>query len=1040
MWTPEDVVWSDDCSASSDSTGRFGSNECDPAYNWTEDDSPASSEDQWQQDTSRKSEMTSDSADWSSLTTFNPTSTAEDLSPVQGRENFSWSALSHLTETNRSTSEVCVTPASTPSIPPKCLADVLRLLQPSDSGGQPLPMRPNVIADEMLHGDACMFRELRSHKRGQGIDVGSKIDRWRNSGGKFHSVLLDIPKHMQVGDHNAVIMRQGNVLRANGSKRLRYRQWYLATSLLDGSTSWPSQDCATDTMLFHVCTTAQVKDQFCPHAKLKMGAEAEAKRKRKRKRKPVPLASSSSRRPPAASPSNCVVEEMDFGLLVEPDSKRLFPRHELRGASWLRRALLGSSVLAVLGVISVYVLGPNGGIAGADETGAMPPPADGITCPPNTFSTGTATSACQTCSVCPPGAITVSTCGDGQDTECMRWATPVELEPPVNSAKQWHLRQFSVLFHGVRDPFNRPLMFGGVGSPTSEDHERLASLPALPPQSPQAFCPIRGPEFSSELWRAPCDFWARGIRGQALPSCRAGDGWKLLGGNKTNVHQVGHTTAGELGWPSARSAAISLDIPSASSGQFMDRVVLSGAFPPPCLPPGQQPIGVEYLINPSDMWGLNSGLEWHLFGGEQTWVALSVEAFTATMVAGQLESFDFNSGKQKIPWPLGRHDSHSWIVGGTVLVFSGAMDLYRRDPSACARNESTCMVKNSYLLRDWWTRPLLSLRDKPGQVWPDRKMECWSRGDLSTSGVVVAQPGPRLYGATWTIQNRQALLFGGIGLLFAAGGAVHGSAVAAPTDAALQRLCDMWRYEDSQWQLVGSCSDNTAELARHGLAPSGTSPDVLARSTGLEHWSQQTHMLLREAVLTTTWVDSSQNLWLFGGARCADGSGGVDCEAGVAERLNHAASLPQSTVYQPAISTRSLQHAAIGAQPCSNDLWRFDTKKLTWSVHTYAEYARNPSTAATARSWPEAECGAVALVSSRLNIEKPETPGQFSSSGATLVFGGWRDHLFSPCQDSTRNDSHSNGASTPAVCSNNIWSVEDLPQGGDQRSLVASGK
>ena len=171
----------------------------------------------------------------------------------------------------------------------------------------------------------------------------------------------------------------------------------------------------------------------------------------------------------------------------------------------------------------------------------------------------------------------------------------------MNSAKPWHLPQFSAVFNAVGDSFDRPLVFGG-GPPTTE---------GVPAVLPQDGCPVRGPERSSELWQAPCDFWTRSAHGQALPSCRGGGGWKLLGGNKTDIHRVEHIAPGEVGWPSARSAAISIDIPASFRPRvfpYMDRIVLSGSFPPPCLSSSDQRIDVEYLINPNDMWGLHSNV------------------------------------------------------------------------------------------------------------------------------------------------------------------------------------------------------------------------------------------------------------------------------------------------------------------------------------------------------------------------------------------------------------------------------------------------
>lgn len=649
-----------------------------------------------------------------------------------------------------------------------------------------------------------------------------------------------------------------------------------------------------------------------------------------------------------------------------------------------------------------------------------------LACSPGKFSDGK--DECETCALCPQGYMTVSSCTLSNNTRCMRWAQHLNLGAATNSSHSWHLPQFTSV---LRPLATRGLVaFGGISPPktyrTFDDVK-----PSLPPTS---FCPIQGARTSSELWMARCS-------GLYLYGCQDWEEWRLFGGYTTRVHLVAHTSLGQQGWPSARSSAVSLSvpthvqphplIPNTTVRATTFAIMFSGAFPPPCLTSNLGPTDIEFLMNPSDMWSFafrddSSGTPvpaWSRFGGHQSWRKHSVTSFQSTMSAGCETADSIASPNEAVKWPLGRHDSHMWLVRGMLLLFSGATDIFMRNAVDCTElNKQLCMVKSTYLLCDWWTMDM-------------RKFKWIGIASQSNN---THQPGPRAYGATWTsdpdLPTATPWIFGGIGLVVSSGGAVAGSAVVASTDTPLQTLCDLWRFDantERPWQLIGSCSGNAIELARHGLAPRGVSPHDIMQGSASVYDSPLTDMMLSAAVLAATWTDSHHDLWLYGGARCgSSGEVGVvdatDCAATLAEegrqRLSsklHSPSDASKRSSDPQLELRVGQ----GTVACSSDLWRFDIHRLRWSSYMHAELVSDSSTGNLAGSWPKAACGATTVPAVDMKLQH-EANDYFG-----VMVGGWSGSAFTGCDDDGVEDGTLRGESSAvhdAVCSNGAWFVEEM--------------
>lgn len=916
------------------------------------------------------------------------------------------------------------------------VAELVALLQAGTWADSEPPVRPFRLG-ALVEG--ALFRELRRFKRRNKPALG-KIDRWKNSGGKHAVVTIDIPAELRCTESNVLVQRHGRVVRVDGTQ-VRYAQWSFGTRSADDKLE--ELKGFDDRILFRLFPDTSVPDKVHTQETLS------------------PVSSQSS---PAG------VAELDYGLL--PDSIR---KHNFDGAfhdefphKKARRSVAAPlcTSLAALAILGVGVYSVQQQSTETPSYDQVVPQETAVTCsgtpdnllhadassmhnctqhvgqtcqllcepgyePHGTLRCGYGITvidgnaackkctdgkfsedgrACRPCTAC-TRSMTAATCTHTTNTRCVRW------KAQANQTQAWHIPQFAAVWGDSSSTF----VFGGKGSAVSFSNMASHQMDG---------CPTTNAVVSNELW-------AR----------ESSQHWRLLGGS------VGRTSSresvapiGGIGWPAPRSSAASWNIPSEVAAQNAlgpAAVLFSGSFHAPCATDNTD-ISVEQMINPSDLWvygqpqGAPSG--WTLVGGEQSWAA-AAEGLVSQLEVGYLHLQTVGgdltrSTTATATWPLGRHDAHTWVLGTSLLLFSGAMDLYTR----VAGFQQTS--KGAYLLNDYW---LIHL-GTDSITW-----ELAGGAKFGTAAVPrPPQPGPRVFGATWASVNKTsgadtAWLFGGIGSTYSTGQGSYGSAVAAAADGDLRTMCDLWTYskptktDKSQWKLVGACVLDMPPLTAH------------AEQLGLRV-DRISHIMLTEAVLATTWVDSDQNLWLFGGAQCkemqhqhqhqncpavvkdalvprmgdhgrrltensfvhdydydvsganpapiksvVDPTDGFGSEPWLSRYNNydppHATPVgptpvgPNIPSYGPNIPSYGPPPAGHSSSeptrdlapiPCTDELWMFDTSAMEWALFTAEQ-------ASTSKAWPVRECGAVAV--------PPRTNRALTSE----LIGGWQQNAFATC-------------------------------------------
>eukprot|EP01043_Picozoa_sp_COSAG02_P046620 COSAG02_NODE_4379_length_5427_cov_7.176989_1_plen_1290_part_00 len=792
------------------------------------------------------------------------------------------------------------TPPATPP-QPLTVEEIVGLLRESTwAGGDPPPLRPLRLQD----ATSDLFREPRTHKRRQKKSVGA-IDRWRNSGGKRALVTLDIPPALRPDGSNVLVNRHGKVIQVDGLQA-RYQQWTFGTLLENGDVK--EQRGSDQNVLFQV--SAETAEHLADTPGLANTPEpwADSTEPSADAPEPPPPRPAGQLHPQLAQPQafSPGPAEVDFNLLGHSVAKRTFEEPLFADGLPKKKRFAGLyagvAALAILGVVRYTAgddssdganppdedynplpkvtcsgtpenllhanassvlsckqklgqecpllcepgYGPYGNLSCGYDISALDGDAACRRCPAATFSE--AGTGCKPCSPC--SGVKVATCTPTTDNHCVAWNGHLDL-PPNNQTQPWHLPQFAAVWGDASTIY----AFGGRGSAT----------PSQEVSDESAACSAVNAPLSNELWTRD-----------------SSQAWSLVGGSVArSSHGETFTPIGVTGWPAPRSSAASWSIPSEMSAQNVlipSAVLFSGSFLAPC----GESTAVDHrsLLNPSDLWVYGHKHEasgvWMLVGGEQKWAeppdgdmlsgVLMEGQMTLPNVGGDLTQ----SSAVATSWPLGRHDAHTWVVGGALLMFSGAMDWHQRAAGLAQTSKRAC------LLNDYW---LLHIREES---------ITWENGGGLEKGSIVAprprQPGPRVFGATWTAANTTsgadvAWLFGGIGSTYCAGEGSWGSAVAAPADrlldadaggsadCALHTMCDLWAYSppshsigvaESPWKLVWACALDIPLLNEHS--------DEL----GMPGQAHVGNLALTEAVLASTWVDSDQNLWLFGGAECRD--------------------------------------------------------------------------------------------------------------------------------------------------------------------------
>lgn len=256
-------------------------------------------------------------------------------------------------------------------------------------------------------------------------------------------------------------------------------------------------------------------------------------------------------------------------------------------------------------------------------------------------------------------------------------------------------------------------------------------------------------------------------------------------------------------------------------------------------------------------------------------------------------------------------NGHLWLFGGngydSQFNFGFLNDLWEFDPST---NEWTWQGGSQTMPRSIPTAPAcnMNLGDEP----------CAAGGVYGTKGVAAAGniPASHAYGASWSDNKGNFWLFGGDGL---------------DTNNNYGYMNDLWEYSPStgQWTWVAGSDlvDQPGVYGKLGTPAAANSPG--GRYSPI------------------TWVDSSHNLWLFGGA-------GLD---------------------------------ATGNTCYLNDLWEFDTSVNQWTWMGGVSTVTN--TVGGGCGQPGVYGTQGAPTNTNLPGGRKSGSGWTDSSGNLWLFGGW---------------------------------------------------
>jgi N-acetylneuraminic acid mutarotase len=197
---------------------------------------------------------------------------------------------------------------------------------------------------------------------------------------------------------------------------------------------------------------------------------------------------------------------------------------------------------------------------------------------------------------------------------------------------------------------------------------------------------------------------------------------------------------------------------------------------------------------------------WKYSGGQWTWVS-------GSNLANQPGTYGTLGTAAAANTPSGRYNTMSWTdASGNLWLFGGNLG-----------------VGSAFTpLNDLW-------KFSGGQwTWMSGSSTTGQSGSYGTLGTAGATntPGARLAGATWTDSSGALWLFGGSGI-DSAGAANH--------------LNDLWKYSGGQWTWVNGPNVGGG-LGVYGTQGTGASTNIPGGRTQ-----------------SVSWLDSSGNLWLFGG-------------------------------------------------------------------------------------------------------------------------------------------------------------------------------
>ena len=478
--------------------------------------------------------------------------------------------------------------------------------------------------------------------------------------------------------------------------------------------------------------------------------------------------------------------------------------------------------------------------------------------------------------------------------------------------------------------------------------------------------------------------------------------WVQLGGGPAHASFTDREQAADAKtWPRARYGGSAWMVPTGAAQTYTIGLLFSGGFSDV-----DQSASMDQglLLQPNDLW-LYTDDAFRYIGGAVTHTLLAdVQALADTFKQGYVTE---SSGKQ---WPLGRYDAQTFVLNGTVHLFSGWME-----PTSMSAGN---VRSERYLLNDHWQGALT----ESGQwQWdtPDTNSLCvQARYDGSETELIPSEdeeeeaknaiqaPGPRSSAAVWTPATENhwhekeeptavVYMFGGYGLQESLQRNNPSHCVydnVNDLNSHPDELCDLWRYDgkvhgsvwiegpargwagQTGWTMIGACANNLHNAKfpalGAGLSPHDSGVDIMSKSM-----MSSIPYPIQNAYRATAWGDS-ENLWLFGGTSMKDNS-------------------PKDPPGQ----------FDAAKNECSSDVWRYTIRENTWNRYQGEDVG--------ALVWPGGRCDALAwsgpgpVVSAdeksyRLGRSDDYSSGAWILGGYQTTLDGWtriRNRMQLPAMD-----------------------------------------
>jgi hypothetical protein len=324
--------------------------------------------------------------------------------------------------------------------------------------------------------------------------------------------------------------------------------------------------------------------------------------------------------------------------------------------------------------------------------------------------------------------------------------------------------------------------------------------------------------------------------------------------------------------------------------------------------PGSRADAATWVDSSGNLWlfggfgGVLLNDLWKFDGANWTWVS-------GSSTPNQLGIYGTKGVTAPGNMPGARYGSVSWIDGGGNLWLFGG-EGYGVDMGCCGQGH----------LNDFW------VFDGENWTWVGGSNVVFGPAVYGTKGVADVNnvPGPRCYAVSWTDTSGNFWLFGGLG---------H-------TASGAGRLNDLWKFDGAMWTWVsGTNLDDqagvygTKGVADAGNVPGGRDGSVSWMDSHGNFWVFGGHDFLgnQEHYLNDLWKFDGQN-WTWVSGSSLTNQSGVYGTKGVADGSN----VPGGRKYTVSWVDSSDNLWLFGGQGYAgtlgflNDLWKFDGANWTW--------------------------------------------------------------------------------------------------------------